>query len=102
MEPMICSPTQHGQQHPIMLTVIAKSEQPQMKAFIEGDTVPVYLLQVRQQLTPVLYNQIPVISHADFVDMARETVHHIFRPEKITAPLIRVSHLCMQQQKGTH
>jgi hypothetical protein len=92
MEPIICSPSRSGQQTPIALTVAAKNEQPHRNTFIDGDSVAIDLPQLRDHRTPLLNNGVPLISHAEVVDIARETVHHIFRHEKIATPQIRVSH----------
>ncbi|RYG59348.1 DUF3871 family protein, partial [archaeon] len=62
-------------------------------SFIEANTPPVGLLELKHRhIIPTYKDSTPLISHADFVEVASETVHQLFAPERISSPDIRVSH----------
>lgn len=94
MELISYNPSQNGTSQTHALTVAAKSSvEPQKPSFIEANTSPVPLQELKQHhIIPTYRDNTPLISHADFVDVTAETVHGLFAPERITAPDIRVSH----------
>lgn len=92
MEPIICSPSGSGQQSTIALTVASTNGDLLKSTFLNGGSFPCCLPRLKEHLTPVVNGNKALISHADFVEIARDVTYHIFRGEKITAPLICVSH----------
>jgi len=93
MELVIYNPSQNGEQQTNALTVAAKNEETKKPSFIEANTTPTGLLDLKHRhIIPTYKDSTPLISHADFVEVANETVHQIFSPERIAAPEIRVSH----------
>jgi hypothetical protein len=101
MEPIICSPSQSGQQPAIALTVAAKNQEPYLPPFITGETLPCELSQLQAYKTPERVSNHSVISHAALVETVQSAVHYIFRHEQITVHQIRVSHPVMElQDKG--
>jgi len=62
-------------------------------SFIEANTVPGNLDEIRtNHLIPVFSNNEPLISHADFIDVASTLTADLFHGEHIMRPEIRVSH----------
>jgi hypothetical protein len=93
MELIVYNPSENGNNQNNALTVAAKNEGQEKPAFIEANTSPVPLQELKEKhIIPTYKDSTPLISHADFVEVANETVHQIFAPERITAPEIRVSH----------
>jgi hypothetical protein len=93
MEIVIYNPSQDGNQSPHALTVAAKAEEPKKPSFIEANTTQGSLLETKHRhIIPTYKDSTPLISHADFVEVANETVHPFFAPERIAGLDIRVSH----------
>lgn len=89
------NPSQNGTHNTTALTVATKSEK-QKPAFIESNTSRIALQELKQHhIIPTYKDSMPLISHADFVEVADEVVHQIFSPERIAAPEIRISHPIM-------
>ena len=68
--------------------------EPAASPFIEANTVPGTLLEInRHHIIPVfIKDNEPVISHAEFISTALNTVAEIFHGETILKPQIRLSH----------
>jgi hypothetical protein len=64
------------------------------RSFIEANTIECSLMEMNQHhVIPVwLKDNEPLISNADFIEVAREVVADIFCGEQILKPAIRVSH----------
>lgn len=94
MELIVYNQSQNGdgQHHALSVAVNNQEEKPK-PSFIEANTAPVHLAELKQHhIIPTYKDSTPLISHADFVEVAAETVHQIFSPERIMTPDIRVSH----------
>src|SRR5215203_1270265 len=74
------------------LSVVQNNTKP--KPFIEGGTTQTSLEEIKASHSiPVFHkDNEPLISHAEFVDIACEVVHEHFKAERIEDPSIRVSH----------
>lgn len=95
MELVVYNPSENGkgQNSALSVAVNNQQEQPPKPTFIEANTVAVSLSEMKgQHIIPTFKDSTPLISHADFVEVAAETVHGIFSPERILAPEVRVSH----------
>lgn len=64
------------------------------KAFIEANTLPISLAQIRNDhIIPVfIKDNEPLISHSDFIDSVSEVVNSCFGGETTLEPNIRLSH----------
>lgn len=69
-------------------------EQSSLKSFIVANTLASSYQEIRNNhIIPVfIKDNEPVISHADFIDVTNEIVHHVFKQETILNPAIRLSH----------
>src|SRR6186713_2763252 len=75
--------------------VASQSEiQPHNKAFIEANTIPVTLEEIRNKhLIPVfIKDNEPLISQTDFIESTFDKVRDAFAGETILTPSIRLSH----------
>ena len=63
-------------------------------AFIVSNTLPASLSEIREQHIIPVYSKDnePLISHADFIESAYDTVYQYFPQEVILEPSVRVSH----------
>jgi len=92
MEPLHVTP--EGDNNPsLALSVVPIADSSTSKPFIEANTEGVSLEELRHQhIIPSFIDATPLISHADFIDVASMVVNNKFRAERILAPSIRVSH----------
>ncbi|QEK52819.1 DUF3871 family protein [Pedobacter aquae] len=69
-------------------------KQSSQKSFIVANTLASSYQEIRNNhIIPVfIKDNEPVISHADFIDVSNEIVHHVFQNETILSPSIRLSH----------
>jgi hypothetical protein len=87
---------QRGYQPSNALTVVVNNEESTAKPFIEANTVPGSLCQIRQEhLIPVYANNDPLISQLDFIEVMQEKICQVFPNEKVLLPSIRLSHPIM-------
>lgn len=85
--PIILSPT-------VEQDIITPLETSSENAFIVANTVPASLREIRDQHIIPVYSKDnePLISHADFIEAAHDTVCELFHQEVILDPSVRVSH----------
>src|SRR5690606_37310207 len=79
----------------VLPTVIQEIEiNPSGSPFIEANTVESSLTSIRNEhIIPVfIKDNEPVISHAEFIDIAYDAVSRVFQGEAILKPNIRLSH----------
>lgn len=79
----------------VIPTVIQEIEiNPSGSPFIEANTVEATLNSIRNEhIIPVfIKDNEPVISHAEFIDIAHDAVSRVFQGEAILKPNIRLSH----------
>ncbi len=82
---------QSSQSQASPLTVVANNTS--RPSFIEANTVEVDLASLQQHhIIPVYRDNEPLISQAEFIEVAQSTVRKVFPAERILDPSIRVSH----------
>jgi hypothetical protein len=93
MKEIILHPV-HGGQNGRYATVPDFVAPHQRKAFIEANTVEATFSEIRDyHIIPVFHkDNEPLISQVEFVEAAYDAVLHAFRAERVSNPILRVSH----------
>jgi len=83
--------------HNGLAVVVNNTQAAGANAFITANTIECSLTEIKKEhIIPVfLKDNEPLISHADFIDIAGEVVSTVFHREIILKPSIRVSHKIM-------